>query len=282
MLLASRRQPSASTRQCARACRRAKVATDATGVPPADAGANGAPRRRTSSRSPSTLIEAMRCRRRLAQASARPRPSTMVTPFTCNSDDHEDRSASFADAYSRPLPLARSKSSTKSTGEPSRRLRARSPLRTRSPSTCRRRSTSGITVSIFSDGAEMPSRASITCSSPRPSSARSGSPPWACPGNPRTCQRPSSARSSVSARLRTRSSVKERPGNRPAYCETRISAAPMATASLPAPTRKPSSRSSGPRLVHSVSRVSNCTGRPARALSHSAMRSGCRSASGSS
>ena len=96
-------------------------------------------------------------------------------------------------------------------------MRARRRGRGRRPRAGARRS-SGSWYRRCSDGAMTASLPPITCSSPRPSSAASGSPPGCCwPGRPRTLQRPSSARSIASTRLRSRSSVNERPGNRPAY-----------------------------------------------------------------
>ena len=212
-----------------------------------------APSRRTASSNVSTVTLVMRWPRRSAQADNRPLPETGAMP-AMRSDDHADRSARFNAAHARPSPRRRSKSSTPSSGDAPGRIHARVATRTRSPSTRRRRSTRGSVVSMPIDGAITDSLPPTTCSSPRPSSDDSGSAPArCCPGSPRTCQRPSSLRSRVRSTPRRRSSVNERPGSRPAYCDTRISASPIGTASLPSPMRRPSTRSSGPRRVHSVS-----------------------------
>ena len=162
------------------------------------------------------------------------------------------------------------------------RSQALAPPRMRGPSTRMRRSMRGRRVSMCSSGASTRRRACETCSSPRRSRVANGSPPCCCwPGSPRTLQRPAASRCRVRSRPRTRSSVKERPGNRPAYCATSTSASPMRSGLASSPTRRLSSRSSGPRRVHSVSTWSKATLRCARALSQSAIFCGCRSASGS-
>ena len=145
-----------------------------------------------------------------------------------------------------------------------------------------RRSIRGSSMSICSSGAVTRSRACETCNSPSRPRVSNGSPPACCPGSPRTLQRPPASRCRTRSSPRTRSSVNERPGSRPAYCATRISASPIRSASAPAPIRRLSSRSSGPRRVHSVCTASNATGRCARALSQRAISSGWRSATGSS
>ena len=272
---ASTRQPPSTSPQRARPSTRPRSAEVAAPF------ASGAPSRRMPSIATDAVTATTRCACRSSQVSARPCPRARRTPAMRNSGDHAAKSARFAAMYARPSPLPRRKSRVPSSGAASLRIVARTPARTRSPLTCRRRSTRGRIASTPSAGAITRSFAPTSCSSPRRSKVANGSPPCFSPGKPRTCQLPSACRSRVRSRPRTRNSVNERPGSRPAYCDTRISASPISSACAPEPTRRRSRRSSGPRRVHSVSTLSNATGRPARALSHAAMRSGWRSANGS-
>ncbi len=208
-------------------------------------------------------------------------PSRRRMPPAASNGAQARKSIGSAPTQAWPLPRWRSRSSTAVSGNASVCAQARTPTRRRSPSTRRRRSIRGRVASTPSAGACTPRRPPITCSSPSRRNASSGSPPARDCGRPRTDQRPSAACCRSSARPRRRSSVSERPGNRPLYIDTSTSASPMAKP-WPAPMRRPFNCSNGPRRVQVVSRRSKRTGCPARALSQAAILSGWRSASGSS
>ncbi|MNV18006.1 hypothetical protein D3C71_1088130 [compost metagenome] len=270
---ASARQPPWTQRQRARSCR---VSSCSSGRLPS---ASGAPRNCRPCRSASAVTITGRWSRRSTQALNSPVPCCKDTPAKRSRWDHARKSAGSADSQAWPSPRLRSRSRTAVSGKPWRSAQARAPTRRRWPFTRRRRSMRGSSVCRPSEGASTRRRPPITCSSPSRRSASSGSPlpAW---GIPRTDQRPSSARSSARARPRRRSSVSEWPGSSPAYMDTSTSASPMAMP-CPCPMRRPFSSSSGPRRVQAVSRWSKRTGWPARALSHAATLSGCRSANGS-
>jgi len=241
-----------------------------------------APRSTTPSSPASACTPTTRFACKSAQPCTRPRPETSPMPATCRVSANWRKSTLRAPAYTRPSPLARSKSSAMANGVASMRAHACAPTRMRGPSTRMRRSMRGRVMSSSNSGAFTCRRACDTCNSPNRSRVVNGSPPaCCCPGRPRTLQRPAGSRCRVRSNPRTRSSVNERPGSRPAYCATSISASPMRSGLASSPMRRLSSRSNGPRRVHSVSTASNATGRCARALSQRAISSGWRSATGS-